>query len=364
MMPAADFGNLTAATYTSAMNAFFEQHKADRVEAVIRTVLDLSNNNENGLKQSRGDFTDAMTPECKSGGCDFAHTDPSTSFGVRLRGFLNVTADLAGQPVHFGFYVDDAVSLTFWNKNQEQFPVIVHPPTLFAATHRITETVTFDEPGVYPLEILYVEATEHAALEMSYYVGAFTDVSGTASQTSSLKEAGFTLFPPTSFFDALSGPSFPDPNQCQQCAREFINAAGNNGCAPAHYCNEAALCAPCDTAVFCGPTCSPCGGDTPFCVNNNGQSECSSCRDDFDCQAGFECDPLSHTCNACEDCGGASSSSGAGGGGGSMNGPDEAGGGCGACGAVSGDVPGGGVAILLAGAALAQFRRRRVARPS
>src|SRR5687767_433543 len=65
-MPGADFGNLTAATYTGAVNTFLEAHKADRVEAVIRTLLDLSNNNEDGLKQSRGDFTDAMAPECKS----------------------------------------------------------------------------------------------------------------------------------------------------------------------------------------------------------------------------------------------------------------------------------------------------------
>jgi outer membrane exchange protein TraA len=351
MTPAADFVNLTESTYTSGMNAFFETHKPDRIEAVLRTVFDLSNNNEGGFKQSQGDFIDAMMPECKSGGCDFAYTDPSTSFGVRLRGFFNVTADLAGQPIHFGFYVDDAVSLTFWNKNQEQLPVIIHPPDVFASTHRITEMVTFDEPGVYPLEILYVEGYDHAALEMSFYVGAFTDVSGPVSQTSSLKDAGFTLFPPTSFFQALSGPSFPDLNQCQQCDRQFINQAGNNGCVPGHYCNEAALCAPCDTAIFCGPTCAPCGGDTPFCVNNNGQNECASCRDDSDCQAGFECDPLSHTCNACEDCGGASSSS--------MNNAEDAGGGCGMSCAVSRSAPGGGLALLAAGAALAHFRRRR-----
>lgn len=361
--PASDFGNLSPATYSGAMTAFMDGHKADRVESVIRTVFDLSNNNENGLKQSRGDFIDAMLPECKIGGCDFAYTDPATAFGMRARGFFNVTADLAGKPIHFGFFVDDAVSLTFWNKNDEAYPVIVHPPSAFESTHRLTETVTFEEPGLYPLEILYVEGADHAALEMSYFVGDFTDVSGSVSQTSSLKDAGFTLFQPTAFFQTLSGePSFPSLNQCQQCDRQFVNQAGNNGCVPGYYCNESALCSPCNTAIFCGPMCAPCGGDTPFCVEVNGNKECASCRDDFDCEAGFTCDPVAHTCDACEDCAGASSSSasassGAGGGGGSMAGDDGMDGGC-DCG-VSGGAPAGGLAVVVAGAALAHLRRRR-----
>lgn len=42
--------------------------------------------------------------------------------------------------------------------------------------------------------------------------------------------------------------------------RSHSNLAGlesrpNSG----YYSNEAALCAPCDTALFCGPTYSPCG---------------------------------------------------------------------------------------------------------
>src|SRR5687768_16819516 len=66
MQPASDFGFLTEATYDGGMNAFIEAHKADRVESVLRTLLDLSNNNEGGPKQSRGDFIDAIAPACKS----------------------------------------------------------------------------------------------------------------------------------------------------------------------------------------------------------------------------------------------------------------------------------------------------------
>src|SRR6185369_4995824 len=105
--PAIDFGNLNAANYSGTLNTFIEAHKADRVESVIRTILDLSNNNNTGLKLSYGDFTNAMVPTCKFGGCDFFINDTTTSFGSRLRGFLNVTPDLAGKAIHIGFYTDD-----------------------------------------------------------------------------------------------------------------------------------------------------------------------------------------------------------------------------------------------------------------
>jgi len=138
---------------------------------------------------------------------------------------------------------------------------------------------------------------------MSYFVGTFTDFERAANQPPIVKlgDAGFTLFPPTSFFQTLSGnPSFPDLNVCQQCDRAFANKGGNNGCLAGYYCNDAALCAPCDTGAFCGPTCSPCGGDTPFCVNLNGNIDCGACRTDADCEGGFTCDPITKTCNECK----------------------------------------------------------------
>jgi hypothetical protein len=116
----------------------------------------------------------------------------------------------------------------------------------------------------------------------------------------SLKDAGFTLFPPDQFFQTISGsPSFPDLAKCQQCDRQFVGQTGNNGCTSGYYCNEAALCAPCDTAYFCGPTCSPCGGNTPFCINDNGQTKCAACVKDSDCKNGFSCDPILHVCQEC-----------------------------------------------------------------
>jgi len=302
--PAADFGNLTVGNYNGSLNTFMEAHKNDRVESVIRTLLDLSNNNSSGLQSSFGDFTSAIST-CKLGGCDFLVNDTTTAMGARLRGFLNVTPDLAGKEIHFGLYTDDAVSLTFFGPGGAVHYVIIRPPQLGLPTWRVTNTVRFDEAGVYPLEILFAEIAEHSALEMSYVVDdTFTDFERPANQAPvvKLKGAGFKLFAPEQFSQTISGqPSFPDVNACQQCDRQFANLPGNHGCPSSYYCNEAALCAPCNSAVVCGPSCSPCGGDTPFCTNVNGEFTCVGCLGDNQCDPGCKCDLDQNTC-VCHEC--------------------------------------------------------------
>ncbi|MFT3764608.1 MAG: outer membrane exchange protein TraA family protein [Minicystis sp.] len=303
MQPTIDFPQ-QAGVFNAGMNAFFEAHKADRTEYTLRTIFDLSNNITFGTDQrSYGDFTDSMLPQCKTGGCDFLITDTTTSFGTRARGFLNVTTDLANKPVHIGFYADDAVSLIIYDKARNGYPVITQPPVLGFPSWRMTETVTFKQVGLYPIEIIHAEIGEHAALEMSFFIGDFVDFQRPYNQVPvvSLKDAGFTLFAQTNFFQTIAGtPSFSDPDKCKQCDRQFVGSTGgNNGCDLAFYCNEAALCAPCDTAYFCGPSCSPCGEMTPFCINENGTFTCVACTSDKDCKTGFSCDPILHVCNEC-----------------------------------------------------------------
>nr|QAT78140.1 TraA [Sorangium cellulosum] len=297
--------------YIDKVNAFMEEFKDTRLEYVVRTLLDLSNNNTtnsdpNSTPLSFGDYTEVMSPTCKEGGCDFPWNSHGTDqpFGSRLRGFLRVPAELAGLPVHIGFYADDAVSLSFFDKVDGMQPVMIRPPALGLPTYRVTNTVTFEKPGLYPLEILYAELWEHAALEMSFFVGEFDDfeLGARVEGSTNLKEANFTLFQPAQFYQTLSGsPSFPDIEQCQQCVRAFAGRPGNAQCDSGYYCNEAALCAPCDTAYFCGEECSPCAGDTPFCINTNGNRECGQCRNNADCRDGFSCDPETHVCNECNE---------------------------------------------------------------
>jgi outer membrane exchange protein TraA len=300
--PGMDFV-LSKLGYNGGMNTFMEQHKADRVESVVRTLLDLSNNNSSGLQASFGDFTNAVET-CKTGGCDFLVNDTTTGFGARARGYLNVPAEWVGRTIHFGLYTDDAASLTFFGPQGAIYEVITREPLLGTPTWRVTNSVTFEKPGVYPLEILFSEIVTHAALEMSWLIDDnFTDFERDANQAPvvKLKGAGFTLFAPEQFSQTLSGQqSFADINQCQQCERQFVNLPGNHGCPPGYYCNDAALCGPCDSAKVCGPSCSPCGGDTPFCTNLKGTFTCVECQEDVHCQPGFKCDKELNICNECE----------------------------------------------------------------
>ncbi len=296
--PAADFPQSTSG-YIGGMNDFMERTAASRTTYVLQTPFDLSNNNTGGTLASRGDFSSPS-----SYGTSFFINDPFTSFGSRFRGYLNVTPAMTNQTLHFGFYADDAVSFVIFDKNNVQYQVINRPPQLGAATWRTTNSVTFLKEGLYPVEILYSEVTDHAALEMSIFAGVFSDFERTANQTPiiNLDNSGFDLALPGQFFQTETGrPSFANPAQCTQCLRANANAPGNGGCGigSGFYCNGAALCAPCDTSRVCGPSCSPCGQSTPYCINVSGTFTCVECNENKDCPNNGRCDPATNTCRGC-----------------------------------------------------------------
>lgn len=306
--------------YNSEINAFMEG--ATLVpERVLNRPLDLSNNIPNPIATDLGDFINTSVPLCPPGGCPFFGIvdDDKGSFFSRLRGFLNVTDDMVGREMRIGMFLDDSASLTIFDKNLNAFPIIILPPELGRPTWRVTQTVIFAESGLYAVEILYGAVGDGlrdtaVALEMASFFGEYPDqeVTPQADGGREFFEVGFELFPQTSFYQTLSGvPSFADVTQCQQCNRQFVNLPGNNDCPLGNYCNEAALCAPCDSGLFCGPTCSPCGGASPFCVNINEQYQCAECREDQDCPSGsvcvdgecLECDSddscAGNSCNCC-----------------------------------------------------------------
>ena len=313
MQPQLDFGFLNSGNFNGGVNSFMEAHAGDRIHSILNTPFDLSNNIViAGQTISYGDFRDSLPGTCKTGGCDFVKNDSTTSFASRVRGYLNVTSDFAGKPIHIGFYADDAVSLLIFDKNGGQYPIATRPPQLGAPTWRTTNLVTFNKAGLYPIEVLFVQIVDYAALEMSYLVGNFVDFERSANQSDadSLSKSNFVLFLPDHFFLTVSGvypystdpknPNAPpDTNKCSQCDRQFVNRPGNNGCDPGYYCNDAALCAACDTALLCGDTCSPCGQATPFCTNVNGKHACVNCREDGDCKTGFHCNLNTNECCQC-----------------------------------------------------------------
>ncbi|HYV43438.1 MAG TPA: outer membrane exchange protein TraA family protein, partial [Myxococcaceae bacterium] len=207
-----------------------------------------------------------------------------------------------GHDLHFGFYADDAVSLTIYDQNQVAYPVLTRPPQLGSATWRTTNTVKFSFAGLYPVEILYAEISGHSALEMSVLDGPFTDFEIPVGQTGSVNLAtnGFVLFQPAQFLLAEDG-SVPggNPDACTQCLRQNANTPGNGGCGSGNYCNAAAVCAPCTTTAFCGPACVPCNGSTPVCSTIGGLTQCVQCKGDPDCRVGQKCNVAVGKCQEC-----------------------------------------------------------------
>ncbi|NTX11234.1 hypothetical protein HUA76_10585 [Myxococcus sp. CA056] len=303
----------TRGTFLDGINGFFEEpaSKQNRITTVLRTPFDLSNNLNDGRTLSFGDFVGQVTmPGCSTGGCSFNvinDNDALTPFVSRFRGYLNIPASLVGQTLHLGYYSDDAVSLVVYDRAQA-YTVINRPPQLGAATWRTTNSVTFAQSGLYAVEILYAQVTEHAALEMSMLVGAFTDFERAANVPPiiNLYSSNFQLLQPAQFFQTENGiPSYStDPNRCEQCIRANVNAQNNGGCDPYYHCNSAALCAPCDSSLRCGAACSPCGQSTPLCANINGNTQCVQCTDDSQCPNG-RCDLSDNICRGCngdDDC--------------------------------------------------------------
>ncbi len=296
-------------TYLDGINGFIEEpaNRQTRVTTVLRTAFDLSNNLNDGRTLSYGDFVNQVSaPGCSVGGCTFnviQDNDALTPFVSRFRGYLNITAELAGQPVHFGFYADDGISLVIYDRSQG-YQVINRPPLIGFATWRTTNSVTFPQAGLYAVEMLYSQIGEHAALELSMRTGSFTNFERAANipPIVNLFTSGFELIQSARFFQTENGTlSFPgQPDVCQQCNRGSANAPGNGGCNPFYRCNAAALCAPCDSSLFCGEACSPCGESTPNCANINGRTQCVQCVEDGQCANG-RCDLETNQCTGCNE---------------------------------------------------------------
>jgi outer membrane exchange protein TraA len=278
----------------------------------LDTPLDLSNNFE---PQSRGDFAN-----CGGSGCvgvlvptgerkPLASSENSLVL-ARLRGYLNITSDKANLPYHFGFHLDNAVSLTIFNNAQSRVEAIVRPVVSQSTNWRATKGIRFLEPGLYPIEIMYVQEGGWAVLEMSTRVGDYLDIEDTVLNTASLASDNFVVTPPSMFFQTSDG-SNPmsagaDTVTCWQCPRQHAGKGGTAGCdqylGRGYTCNSAAICERCTTEDFCGELCLRCGGATPYCAQKPGElfHECVECTADTQCPNG-RCDPTTKTCQGCND---------------------------------------------------------------
>lgn len=225
----------------------------------------------------------------------FPLNDARTSFALRARGFLAVTPEMTDRPVHLGLFCDDACSLTVHDRTGQAHPVVIRPPALGAPAWRSTNTVFFPAPGLYPIELLYVQVTERANIEFSMMVegidgGFFRDVEAPVetSYDPDLPAAGFKILGRDRILLSVDGQWSAGKEQCSQCDRRQADVPGNGGCGEGSglYCNAAALCAPCTSAQRCGPQCVA-------------------------CPSGWGCDPAAGACQPPERGGGLGCSAGA-----------------------------------------------------
>ena len=201
---------------------------------------------------------------------------------------------LAGQPLHLGFYADDAVSLVIFDKAQTLLPG-GHPPAAARRPHLAHHQHRHLQPaGALPArDPVRRDRRARGARDVAASTGTFTDFELPANQVraaTSLQDRRLHPLRARPLLPDGERPRRPSPTRhaAQQCNRQFANLPGNGGCGPGYYCNEAALCAPCDSALFCGPTCSPCGGRHPVLRQPERQLTCVECRVDTDCRGDLQ----------------------------------------------------------------------------
>lgn len=314
--------------FSDAVNAFMDAPNSaqygSRTDQTLRTIFDLTNDIDTGSETAQGDYatTDCGTQD----GCPFpgANGDLSGGFGTRFRGYLYVSPEWAGQIMHFGFYTDNAVAMTIFSKTSDpnnpfkQWLVVSQALAAGTSKFRVTNQVSFPKAGLYPVEILHAQVNSNAFLEFGIlFSTTWQDIDAPNGpgplkinplfQLNYTEPAKFYQTswgrPPYQYTPAQPPPNNYDLNRCKQCPRanadwgqDPVPAGGrNSGCESDHFCNEAAVCAPCLVNRHCGASCQICTKPSPVCVpdvndpDNAALAHCDQCSSDGDCPPGQKC---------------------------------------------------------------------------
>jgi hypothetical protein len=97
----------------------------------------------------------------------------------------------------------------------------------------------------------------------------------------------------TRFVECATCGNACDPVRANACAPDGCKCGSALPCAGANYC-ASGNCAPCNTSMYCGPTCTACGAGT---VCKSDGSGCTGCNNDNDCSVSSYC-ALDGTCKA------------------------------------------------------------------
>ena len=255
------------------------------------TTLNLRNSDPNAL----GDFTAAKWPDEYF---PYSATPLASPQGddlriaLRVRGYFNVPATLAGKTIAFGLNCDDVCQLKIGSNKIVLDPIANDD----AQTSRIIYPIKFTSPGLYPVELVYfqngaagyaewartdVEVQECGRDVMGKITGCRLSLSDPTYGDK------FKLIDKTELYSSIVGVN----TSCQECG-----APGQN-CTPGSYCGDG-LCQACEVPDHCGPSCTKCPGDARICSSGR----CVQCTADDQCPAGQTCDIPNAKCTTPTPC--------------------------------------------------------------
>jgi OOP family OmpA-OmpF porin len=224
-------------------------------------------------------FNDDSFPYCQDPNAMPMGNDDN-NIAMRIRGYLNVSNTMGSAPQTFVVKCDDACEVRMGKTKQVVLRANDDDPTL---TGRRARWITFTDPGLYPVEVIYFQNSTTGYLEWSR-----ANMSIFAMDDTSVDNVQWGLnmgqFKPLSGTDLYSAIVGSNPS-CIECG------APNMDCSSGSYCGDG-LCQQCNLPDHCGPNCMKCPTDRAIC--NAGK--CVQCTSDEMCPAGGSCDIASGTC--------------------------------------------------------------------
>jgi Cys-rich repeat protein len=197
---------------------------------------------------------------------------------MRIRGYLNVTQ--ANRNVTIAVKCDDGCQLRMGKTKQLVTEANDDNPT---QTGRRARWVTFTDPGLYPIEMVYFQNSTTGYMEWSIAPGQLFP--GDDVSVDNLQWAqNMGQFKPITGSDLYSAIIGANPS-CIECGEVGMD------CSMGNYCGDG-LCQSCNIPDRCGPTCMTCPANARVCS----AGKCVQCTDDSHCPVGTMCDVASGTC--------------------------------------------------------------------
>lgn len=238
---------------------------------------------------SEGDFTAPayngdIFPFCDDPGASPRGAD-DTNLAMRVRGYFNVTNTNQGQPITFALRCDDGCVLRMGKSNRQLTQVDARGPL----TKRRARVVSFTDPGLYPVEIIYYQNATTGNIEWSQAPGSvFGSDEGEISDFLWGQALGqFKPIPDTQLYSAVVG---SNPS-CSECGAPGMD------CTTGNYCGSG-LCQACNVSEHCGASCTVCPSTRSTCA----AGKCVQCVGNRDCAVGELCDTATGSCLPPQPC--------------------------------------------------------------